>query len=656
MSTPPSPQQLQAVFEKALAHHREGQLDQAMRGYDIVLSNLPRHADAFYLRGLAAQQAGQAQASLPFLEHALRLAPKVAPFLIAMGNSLLDLGRAKEALQHFNRALVQEAANVEALLNRGVALQALGQLEDALAAYAKVLALDPKRAEALHNRGRVLQQLGRMQEAGLAYEGALRIDPGFAEARNNLGTLLQAAGHTEEALAQFDAVLARDPRLPSAHGNRAAALAALGRHEEALAALDTLLALTPEAPAALANKGMVLAELSRWAEAESALERAFMLAPGQAEALNTLGTVLLETDKPEAALARLDQALALAPGHARALANRGTALTALHRLGEAVSAFEASLAAAPAAETRYGLATALLLAGDLPAGFAAYESRKERAEPAGQRALPAPLWTGAEPLPGKTIFLHWEQGLGDTLMAARYAPLLAARGAKVILSVQAPLLGLLRQLEPAVSVIGPDEVPPAFDLHCPLLSLPLACATTIESIPPSLALAAEPARVAAWGQRLPPAVGPRIGLAWSGNAAHRNDRRRSIALARLAPLLGEGFCWIGLQKELREADAAALAAMPQLHPLGQQLEDFADTAALLAHLDLVITVDTAIAHLAGAMGKPVWLLLPATPDWRWLLDREDSPWYPTARLFRQEEAGNWEGVLAQVAFALRQRG
>ncbi len=296
----------------------------------------------------------------------------------------------------------------------------------------------------------------------------------------------------------------------------------------------------------------------------------------------------------------------------------------------------------------------MLLLGRFEQGWRQFEWRKKCGGPIAARCYPQPLWLGEEDIAGKTLFIWCEQGLGDTIQFCRYAKLAEARNAKVIMSVQEPLRGLLKQISPTIQIINQGEVPTDFDYHCPLLSLPLAFRTTLETIPAELQyLKADEELRVAWAARLSPKTKPRLGLVWSGRTTHPNDHNRSIELEQFIPILGSHLDWICLQKEIREKDLALLRQLGHIAFFGDELRDFSDTTALLTQMDLVVTVDTSVAHLAGAMGKPVWLLLPYDPDWRWLLDRDDSPWYPSARLFRQQEIGNWAAVIDQVANELR---
>jgi hypothetical protein len=291
-----------------------------------------------------------------------------------------------------------------------------------------------------------------------------------------------------------------------------------------------------------------------------------------------------------------------------------------------------------------------LTLGDYRGGFAQYEARFARSGMPAHRRLGKPLWLGEFPLHRKTILLHAEQGLGDTIQFARYAPLLAGTGGNVVLEVPAELATLLGRLEGVAGVVERGAPLPRFDLHCPMGSLPLALATQATAIPAAIPyLAASPERIAQWRPRFAALPSPRVAIAWSGRAGHPNDRNRSLALTQLAPLFDlEQVSFVSVQRELSDADAASLAGVARITAIGAELRDFDDTAAVLALADLVISVDTSVAHLAGAMGRPTWILLPFSPDWRWMLERDDSPWYPTARLYRQPAAGDWDSVMARV--------
>jgi tetratricopeptide (TPR) repeat protein len=331
------------------------------------------------------------------------------------------------------------------------------------------------------------------------------------------------------------------------------------------------------------------------------------------------------------------------------------ALCDLGRYEEAMQSFEQALTIAPDdSKAKYNQSLCRLLAGDFEAGWRQYEARWEIEQflPF-KRDFTQPQWLGEPCVKGRTILLHAEQGIGDTIQFCRYAPLVARLGARVFLEVPKPLVALLSQLDGLEQVFATGESPAAFDYHCPLMSLPRAFRTNVDSIPASMPyLFADGARVAVWQQRLGEQKKRRIGLVWSGNPGHRNDRNRSVPLSLFAKLLENDCEFVSLQKVLRDSDKMQLGAVANVRHFGELLTDFSDTAALLACMDMVITADTAVAHLAGAMEKPVWILVPFNPDWRWMINRGDTPWYPSARLFRQRKAGDWQNVLKEVSQAM----
>ncbi len=479
--------------------------------------------------------------------------------------------------------------------------------------------------DALHLSGFIHLQRGRPVEAIGLLTRAVKADATSIDAMSNLGLALHGAGRFEEAITYYRHALALAPRHPEILYNLGNAHLALDRINEALASYDEALANNPSHVGARVNRGNTLLRLNR----------------------------------PADALVSYDQALAAAPGHPQILTNRGHALRRLDRPNEALADFAAAIKKSPeSAEAHFELALAHLTLGDFKAGWKAYEWRwKTGAFANKRRSFRQPQWLGDVPPAAKTILLHAEQGFGDTIQFIRYAPLLAGRGARVICEVQPELVSLLSQLEGQfedVTIIAKGEVLPHFDLHSPLLSLPVAFGTELATIPVQAPyLAASAARVAHWRDRLS-GSGPRAGFVWSGSSAHKNDANRSIPLARLAPLLESlPFACFSLQREMRDADRDALQRLPKLRDLGPELVDFADTAAVISQLDVVVSVDTAVAHLAGSLGKPVVILLPHAADFRWLRHRPDTPWYPTATLLRQKAFGDWDSVIAGLAEELR---
>jgi hypothetical protein len=416
----------------------------------------------------------------------------------------------------------------------------------------------------------------------------------------------------------------------------------------------------PQHAAAWNNLGHALRALDRPAEAEESYRRAVALRPDLAGVHNNLGSALLALHRAADAVESFAQALQLQPDYAEACNNMGGALLALDRPDEAVLWFRRALALDPdLAQARLGEAIALLTLGAFDAGWEAYEARWR--DPRFQDDEPSrcqPLWRGGR-LDGKRILLHAEQGLGDTIQFVRYAALVRRLGAHVVLEAQPPLMpllgGLADELAPQrrpAQAPSPSDV--ACNLRCPLLSLPFVFRTTLESVPAEIPYLAAPAeRQIAWARALGHSSRLRVGVAFSGSAKHPDDAIRSIPAARmLPPLLTSGAELHVVQTDLCPADVAMLAGCPEVRVHAPQLADFADTAALISLMDLVISVDTSVAHLAGALGRPVWILLQCAADFRWLREREDSPWYPTARLFRQETDGDWDAVLARLAEAL----
>jgi tetratricopeptide (TPR) repeat protein len=618
----PTPAPERAVLAEAIAHavacQGEGRWDDAETLYQRILKVRPREFDALHLLGVLRQQQGRSAEALTLIAAALDVSPNAADAWSNRGVALKALERWEDALASYDRALMLRPDHVDALINRGHALLKLNRFAEALASCDQALAIDPKHPTALNNRGNALIELKRPAEALVVFEQARALSPDDINLAASEARALQELGRLAEALARYDAVLAREPDHVESLTNRAHALAGLGRPEEALASLDRALALRPSFTEALSNRGNVLRALDRHDEAIADYQHALAIRPDGVVALNNLGVAYNGLNRCEEALACFDQALSLKADHA---------------------------------EVHFNRSLLLMTAGALREGFAEYEWRWRQSSWADRcRNFPQPLWLGQQPLAGKTILLHAEQGLGDTLQFVRYAPLVARRGARVILEVQPSLKPLLVGIDEMAAVVGQGEPLPDFDLHCPLLSLPHAFGTDCDTIPADIPyLRVPPDRLARWHDRLGDPGGVRVGIAWEGSAAHKNNRSRSIALRRFATLLSvPGVAFVSLQKDVSPADAAILREHANVSMIGEDLVNFADTAAVMAELDLIISVDTSVVHLAGALGIPVWVLLPFSPDFRWLLGREDSPWYRSARLFRQPRIGDWESALARA--------
>lgn len=582
---------VQAVFSTALRYHQAGHLNEAERLYRHVLAVSSRHADSLHLLGVIAQHNGRHDLAVDLIGKAIAINPA-------------------EASYHSNL---------------GTALWKQGQLDAAIACYRRALELKPDYAKAHFNLGTGLWKQGRPHEAEASYRSALQFKPDYPEAHDNLGSLRKEQGRLDEAVACYREAIRLKPDYPEAYNNLGTALLSQGHPEEAIAAYRTSLDLRPD----------------------------------YKEAHFNLGNALTALGQPEGAAACYRNAVALRRDYADAHHNLGAALKELGRLDDAISSYRTVLALEPDhPEAHSNLGIALLAQGELAEGWVEHEWRWRTPQMIkARRDFPRPQWRG-EAAEGQTLLIHAEQGFGDTLQFCRYATLAADRGPRVIMEVQPPLVRLLRSLPRVERVVEHGEQLPEFDLHCPMLSLPLALGTTLATIPSAASyLRPDQAQIAAWRTRLDAMVGMRlrIGLAWAGNPRDHSrdlaavDRRRSLAPVRLAPLFERsGARFFSLQKD----GAKAPEHFPLIDVMGE-MDDFADTAALIANLDLIISVDTAVVHLAAALGKPVWLLDRFDPCWRWLTGRRDSPWYPALRIYRQPCPGDWDSVLAEVADDLR---
>lgn len=578
------------------------------------------------------------------------------------GNAALGQGNVAEAARCYREAIVTAPSDAASHVNLGYVLLEQGQPAEAVAVLTRSLPLAQGDTGVLGDArfllGRARLAQGNAAEAIANYQAALAIRPGFEEASHELVPLLLDARRLEEAVA---CGLQAAQAAPSATNLllAARALHAAGRSGQALDAVEAVLASEPSNVVALDARGNLLIELGRVHEAVGSFEQAAALQPGDADARANLAAALLRVGRIDDALACAEETLRARPDHLLALHAKGQALLQLLRVQEARESAASALTLHPGhPDLQWNRAVAELLLGDLAAGWAAHEARwgatgfVHHVPPA---FLAAPRWSGRTSLEAATILLFAEQGLGDTLQFLRYVPMVAARARQVLLHVPPAVAPLAGALAPNVRLLAPGEALPAFDLQCPLLSLPHAFATTLDTIPAAIPyLHPEPDRVAAWQALLPADGRPKVGVTWSGNPQHLNDHNRSIPLEMFRAVASADVRFVSLQPQVREADRAALGAWSDIVDAGPRLRDFADTAALVSTLDLVVAVDTSVAHLAGALGKPVWILLPYSPDWRWMLQREDSPWYPSARLYRQPEPGAWAPVLERVHTDLRQ--
>jgi len=522
----------------------------------------------------------------------------------------------------------------------------------------------PPESEALHRAGVAAAIRGDTELAVDLIARAIRVDGRNPAAHNDLGVVLKRLRQWGAALSCFDRAIERDPAFAEAWNNRGNVLRELNELQSAIDSYHRAIGLSPRYAEAQHNLGVSLSDLNQWEAALPYFARAIELRPGYANAYCNRGAALERLGRLVEALADYDRAIELDGQFTRVHVNRANVLRELGRADEAVASCDRALALSPGhPQARQNRAMAMLLAGDYVQGWADFEARwdnpRNSSSRDARRFTQAP-WLGAEALEGKTILLHAEQGLGDTLQFCRYARLLVERGARVILEVPAPLVAVMQSLDERIHVVARGDPVGGFEFHCPLMSLPLAFRTTLETIPAQIPyLRADAHKAQGWCDRLGAKTRPRVGLVWSGGfrstmpetwAVHG---RRNIGLAKLAALRDAPVDFYSLQKGLPAAsELQALVESgwngPRIHDLTAELEDFSDTAAFIEQLDLVIAVDTSTAHLAAAMGKPVWLLNRFDTCWRWLLNRDDSPWYPSITLYRQNRLGDWDDVVQRV--------
>jgi len=678
---------------ESTARQLTGQLTEVALGYQRILAINPKQPDALVGMSLVALASRQHHEAVAMATAAVAAAPQMCAAWVALGQALKADGHAEQAERAYAEAIRRDGANALARLGLGELRIASGRAEEAEREFALALERQPGLISAQLGLGNALALSGRNEAALARYRQALELRPRLPEAEYAAGFVLARMGRAQEAERRFRRALTQRPDFAAAWIGLGVLLREQGRDLSALAALSRAVELRPDLVAGWLNLALLERELHRPKKAEECLRKAFALDldqvetmvswcqlrlaekdmagawgwarwalgrnPDHAEAVNMHGILLHTERRFEEAAAVFARAEAL--GSPAAWSNRGNSLLDLGRLDEALAEHEIAVERDPKHPgARYNLALTRLRLGDWKRGWVDYEARWRFREVHVQpRKLPAPRWNG-EPLEGecdrKRILLHAEQGLGDTIQFCRYATLVAAQGGYPILSVQPPVERLVKSL--AVVRAGLAETarlwaePDGFDLECPLMSLPAVFGTTPETVPwPGAYLGAEHDEIEDKRRQFPSAKGElRVGFAWAGNPRYKADRNRSVELKAFLPLLGvSGVMWISLQKNSAEEQLQMLPS--DLHVLdgSSRDRDLAETAALLATLDLVITTDTCIAHLAGAMGKPVWILLPYLSDWRWMQNISATPWYPTARLLRQRAPGDWPELMERAA-------
>jgi len=572
------------LFEKelnqAVNQHQSGNLEEAAKTYQQILNTHPSNAYVLFLLGTLLNQQKDYQKSRLVLTQAYEIDPKNTGILTALGISLRRLNLTKEAIVLFQTAIQYQ----------------------------------PNFHDAHYNLGNLFKDLGDYQQAKVCYEAAIEIKNDFTHSHINLGFIYEELGSLDLALVSYQHVIQLNPGYVEAYINIGNVLQKLYFYSEALSVYNQAIEIDKSFYQVWANRGLVLKELNLLNDSLDSLKNALVLNPDNIEIINNISNIFKYFGQLDDAHQMLEQGLKNDPSNPK-----------LH----------------------WNLSILYLLQGDFEKGFQEYEWRWKDEEVSiisGKRDFKEPLWLGDQALSGKTILLYTEQGLGDTIQFGRYVPLFAHLDCRVILEIQAPLLPLFQEVPGIHQLVVRGNPLPAFDYQCPIMSLPLAFGTTLETIPPIQPIILDVEKIMQWQSRLGPKNKPRVGLVWSGGTTHKDDRRRSIQLKDYLEHCTDDFEYFSLQKEVRESDTQDLQNSSIRH-FADDLHDFADTAALISQMDLVISVDTSVAHLAASLGKPTLILIPYAPDWRWMLDRDDSPWYPTIKLYRQKTLGNWQPTL-----------
>jgi tetratricopeptide (TPR) repeat protein len=557
--------------------------------------------------------------------------------------------------------------NIQQEIEQAIAHHQAGRLGEAEAIYRRVLAYEPNHPNATHLLGLLAYNIGKYEAAEQLMRRSLALDSRPPQFYGNLGLVLAALGRLDEAIATYQQALALQPQYPEAYNNLGIVLYEQRKYDEAGECYRQAITLRPEYVDAINNLGNALSDRKQTSEAIACYQRVIALQPNHPDAYNNLGDIFVEQEKLEEGLACFKHACTLKKDFVEAYSNIANVMYRLCRLDEGIAYNREAIRLKPDfATAHWNLGLSLLCQGKLADGWKEYNWRTKVRDLAGNcREFPQPMWDGGD-LHGKTILLHAEQGVGDTFQFIRFLPQVKARGGKILFDCGEQLMRLLKANFQVDQWIATGEPLPPFDVHCPMLSLPVSLGTTLETIPQNMPYIQADAELSRqWKARLNEQVkgqaGKKIGLVWAGRPQHANDHNRSIALSALLPILqlqgitqdsGRRPVFFSLQKSQAAEQIQSLPVQFRPIDLTGDLHDFADTAAMIANLDLVIAVDTSVVHLAGAMNKPVWMLVPFSPDWRWMLNRADSPWYPSLRIFRQQRPGDWNHPIAAIVDAL----
>lgn len=646
-------------LKRAITLHTDGKIAQAIAAYEKLLYDQSEHYDCLHLLGVAYYQQGQLDEARLHIEHAIRLKPEIADAHSNLGLVLHQLGRSEEALARFERAINLKPRYADALSNKGAVLLDLEQPHLAVDALLAAVDSNPSQLQAHFNLARAYFKLNQYADAVSVLKSLLGRSPLHTDGLMLLGDAFNAMGQPASALQAYLQVISVTPLVARAHGSAGLMLQRLGCIQEAISRYRQALQLDPNMVEVQCNLGTAYQLEQRLEDAVAQYEAAIALNPDLAVAHCNRGTALLDMGDLGGALQSYGTAVAIDPNYPEALSNRGATLHKLGLFKQALVSYDQAISVRPDyASAHWNKSITQLLCGDFDAGWPSYEWRWRWDHfPSPRRTFSCPQWTGQTPLNGMTVLVHAEQGLGDTIQFVRYVPLIKALGASVVLEVPRVLLGLIRGVAGEVQLVAAGDPLPDTDFYCPMASLPLAFKTNLDSIPSAIPyLHAEPYRVERWARVLGD-QGLRLGICWQGKATAKVDQGRSFPLKMLKPLSEvPGVRLISLHKGAGEAQLQDLPPGMAVQTLGPHFDEdgaFLDTAAVMKHCHLVITSDTAIAHLAGALGVPVWVALKFVPDWRWLLNRSDSPWYPTMRLFRQSAPGDWGPVFNEMALHLQ---
>lgn len=653
----PAPNEEQAVllYQKGRLLHDQGREEEAAWLYRQAVSLHPLLAEAYNDLGTLAQSRGRFQEAILFYRTALSLKPRFPEACYNLGNTYKEMKAWEEAENYCRQALALDPHLVEALFTLGVIVHEGKRVEEALRYWLEVVKLKPDHLQAHLNIASVYYLEKRYPEAEAFYQKALALNPTQALPWLGLGKIKEDRGEREDAEICYRQALTLDPYFPETYVRLGSLALEKGEAEQAVTYYEQALRLNPANAECYGLLGNAYQKKEAWGKASEYFLKAIQLKPDYYQAYNNLGLILHAQGRFEQSREMYEKAIALCPDKPELRVNLGNLYKEEGRIAEAVAQFRKVIAEHPDFPyAHWNLSLALLAAGQFEEGWREYEYRLMIHEYLYRKEIPFPLWKG-EDIRGKRILLHQEQGIGDTLQFVRYIPLLAQRGGEVILQCQKEIISLLTSIPGCHGIVSFEEEVPPCDYHCPLLSLPRFFKTDLSNLPAEVPyLFADPVKVEGW-RRLLCREGdrPKIGLVWAGRPEYVNDRNRSISLEAFQPLLRlRGITWISLQKGKAAGQIQEIEEGRRILDYTDALKDFSDTAGLIENLDLVISVDTSVAHLAGALGKPVWTLISFAPDWRWLLDRDDSPWYPTMRLFRQTRYGDWKGVMERVAEAL----